>query len=351
MSQDQLPTQYVRTLLRMAVERGVDHLSMVERAGLEFDPLSATTDQPNYISAMQYSRVYGQVLRVLQDESFGLGAGSGINPGAFRMMCYCIIPSKNLGRAIKRAAEFYQIFLGEDAQLHANFSDQHARIGYRDPPAAEGRVVDVTDGYGLSMWHRFFGWLIGRPLKLERVDFHGSEPDHIERYQELFGCPLYFNQPGNLMYFDSDYLRAPVVHTEQSLDEFLRTAPYQLLVMSHQHMESNMAEQVRAMIGHDFSQGFPGFETIASALHMSAPTLRRRLRREGVTFQQLKDNCRHEAAVTYLRDSEESINSIAYMTGFTDPSAFHRSFKKWTGITPGEYRSRLLEEERPAPDQ
>ena len=140
------------------------------------------------------------------------------------------------------------------------------------------------------------------------------------------------------MYFDSEYLRAPVVHTESSLEEFLRTAPYQLLVMSPEHMESNMAEQVRAMIGHDFSQGFPAFDTIAHALHMSSPTLRRRLRREGVTFQQLKDDCRREAAISYLRDSEESINAIAYLTGFTDPSAFHRSFKKWLGMTPGAFR-------------
>lgn len=351
MSQDQLPTQYARTLLRMAADRGVDYQPILQRAGLEFDPLLDTAGQPAFISAMQYSRIYGQVLRILQDESFGLNGGQSINPGAFRMMCYCIIPSRNLGKAIARAAEFYRIFLGADAQLYVNFSDRFARVGYREQSEQHPRTVDATDGYGLSIWHRFFGWLIGRPIKLERVDFHGSPPENLARYEELFRCPLYFNQPGNLLYFDSDYLRSPVVHTEQSLNEFLKTAPYQLLVMSPEHMESNMAEQVRAMIGHDFSQGFPGFEAISSALHMSAPTLRRRLRREGVTFQQLKDTCRHDAAVAYLRDSDESINSIAYMTGFTDPSAFHRSFKKWTGTTPGEFRRRLLENGNPDTSQ
>ena len=74
---------------------------------------------------------------------------------------------------------------------------------------------------------------------------------------------------------------------------------------------------------------------------MSAPTLRRRLKREGTTFQQLKDTCRCEAAKDYLGRSDLSINAVARQMGFTDPSAFHRSFKKWTGKTPGDYRAEL----------
>ncbi|MFT5484723.1 MAG: AraC-like DNA-binding protein [Halieaceae bacterium] len=341
MADDCVPTQYARTLLRMAVDRGVDHHQFLRSAGLSFDPLDETIEAaPLDITAMQYSRIYGGVLQLLQDESFGLGAGQGSSPGAFRMLCYCIISCKNLGKAIGRAAEFHETFMENEAQLYINFSDQSARVGYHHNKLAGKRVVDVTDGYAISVWHRFFGWLIGRPIKLDRVDFCGSTPVNPEKYEQLFGCPLYFNQPRNLMYFDSEYLRRPLVHTEQSLEEFLRTAPYQLLVMSPEHMEGNVVAQVRAMIGHDFSHGFPGFNTIASALHMSAPTLRRRLRREGMTFQALKDKCREEAAIGFLRESDQSINAIAYLTGFTDPSAFHRSFKKWTGITPGQFREK-----------
>ena len=72
---------------------------------------------------------------------------------------------------------------------------------------------------------------------------------------------------------------------------------------------------------------------------MSAPTLRRRLKREGVTFQQLKDESRCDAAKLYLDRQDVSINQVALQMGFTDTSAFHRSFKKWTGMTPGQYRS------------
>jgi AraC-like DNA-binding protein len=337
---DRVPTRFVITLLRMVGDRGYDFTAVLNEAGVEFDPLNP--DDPAFraeISAMQYSRIYQSVLRLLQDETFGTTGSELVAPGAFRMMCYCIISCDNLGQAIQRASEFYRTFFDVRSQLYANFSEQYARVGYRTM-VREGRPrVAAADAYGLSMWHRFFGWLCGRPLELKRVDFTGDTPERVEKYEALFGCPLYFNQVNDLLYFDSACLAWPIVHTEHSLREFLRTAPYQLLMMENSADGNNLSAQVKAMIGHDFSEGFPGFETISSALNMSAPTLRRRLKREGTTFQKLKDDARCEAAKLCLDRPELSINEVALQMGFTDPSAFHRSFKKWTQQTPGQFRA------------
>lgn len=337
---DRVPTRFVKTLLRMVGDRGYAFGAVLNDAGLDFDPLNES--DPAYrdeISAMQYSRVYQSVLALLQDETFGTTGSELVAPGAFRMMCYCIISCRNLGEAIQRASEFYRTFFDERSQLHANFSDQFARVGYRTM-LCEGRPrVAAADAYGLSVWHRFFGWLCGRPIELKRVDFSGDTPQRLEKYEALFGCPLYFNQVNDLLYFDSACLAWPVVHTEHSLREFLRTAPYQLLLMESDTQGKSLSGQVTAMIGHDFSLGFPGFETISRALNMSAPTLRRRLKREGTTFQQLKDEARCEAAKRCLDRQELSINEVALQMGFTDPSAFHRSFKKWTLQTPGQFRN------------
>jgi len=337
---DQVPTRFVRTLLRMVGEKGYDFSIVLNDAGLDFDPLDegSTAYRPE-ISAMQYSRVYQSVLSLLQDETFGTTKSELVAPGAFRMMCYCIISCDNLGQAIQRASEFYRTFFDECSQLYANFSDQYARVGYRTM-VREGRPrVEAADAYGLSLWHRFFGWLCGRSIELKRVDFTGDSPERLKKYEELFGCPLYFNQANDLLYFDSACLSWPIVHTEHSLREFLRTAPYQLLLMENDPGGDNLSAQVKAMIGHDFSEGFPGFETISRALNMSAPTLRRRLKREGTTFQQLKDEARCEAAMLCLDRPDLSINDVALQMGFTDPSAFHRSFKKWTSQTPGQFRA------------
>jgi len=337
---DRVPTRFVRTLLRMVGDRGYDFSAVLSEAGLEFDPSDeAGPEYRSEISAMQYSRVYQSVLSRLQDETFGTTGSELVTPGAFRMMCYCIISCRNLGEAIQRASEFYRTFFDERSQLYANFSDQYARVGYRTVQREGRSRVGAADAYGLSMWHRFFGWLSGRPIELKRVDFTGDRPERLEKYEQLFGCPLYFGQQNDLLYFDSACLSWPIVHTEHSLREFLRTAPYQLLMMENNPEGNNLSAQVKAMIGHDFSEGFPGFETISRALNMSAPTLRRRLKREGTTFQQIKDEARCEAAKLCLDRPELSISEVALQMGFTDPSAFHRSFKKWTRQTPGQYRA------------
>ncbi len=343
---ERVPTQFVRTLLRLAADKGVATAPILSAAGLDFDPLAPESpDYRDQVSAMQYSRVYQHVLRHLQDDRFGFGAQGSVSPGAFRMLCYCLIPSENLGRAIGRAAEFNRTFFDESSQLYANFTERHARVGYRHMPAGAGQPVGAADGYGLSVWHRFFSWLCGRHIDLDRVDFIGAPPRHPEKYRELFGCSVYYGQANNLLYFDSEYLSLPVVHTEESLEEFLRTAPYQLLMMDARRGSEKVVSQVRAMMGHDFSRGFPPFDSIAQALNMSAPTLRRRLRREGVTFQQLKDQCRCEAARLYLKRPRLPISEVAYLLGFTDASAFHRAFRKWTGQTPGQFRADAGNEE------
>ena len=69
------------------------------------------------------------MLRLIQDEAFGLHPQSSVSPGAFRMMCYCIISCDNLGSAVRRAADFYRTFFRDQASLYANFSDSTARVG------------------------------------------------------------------------------------------------------------------------------------------------------------------------------------------------------------------------------
>jgi len=328
----------------MVEDEGYDFSTILADAGLDFNPLDEGSS--NYraeVSAMQYSRIYQHVLHLLQDETFGVIGNGMAAPGGFRMMCYCIISCDNLGKAIKRTSEFYRTFYDERAQLYVNFTQPYARVGYRTL-SKKGSKVAAADAYGLVMWHRFFSWLCGRTIELKRADFSGDVPRNLEKYQALLDCPINFNQDHDLLYFDSECLAWPVVHTEHSLREFLRTAPYQLLIIEKDSSGNNLSSQVKAMIGHDFSEGFPGFETISNALNISAPTLRRRLKREGTTFQQLKDSCRCEASKLHLERPELSINEVALQMGFTDPSAFHRSFKKWTGQTPGQFRASRRQE-------
>ena len=168
--------------------------------------------------------------------------------------------------------------------------------------------------------------------------FTADPPSRIDKYQQFFNCVLRFNQPENGFRFSADYLDFPILQTEDSLHDFLRNAPFQLMVMPN-HGES-AASQIRSLIANDVSGRFPSFEQVTERLNMSATTLRRRLRKENISYQEIKDNCRRDAAMVYLSRPELSISAVAALLGFTDTSSFHRSFRKWTGMTPREYRER-----------
>ncbi len=342
-SGERIASRYAASLLKLVEERGYSVARVLEYARVGFDPLRQ--DSTGYcptVSAEQYSLLYEQVVELLQDSGFGVTHQRIVTPGAFRMMCYAIIHCDNLGSALRRASQFFRIFFDDQAVLSVHVEGDAALVGYLRAGASPQAPTVQTEIYAMAMWHRFCAWLIGRSLALREVQFQGAAPErgHFER---LFGCPLRFGQSRTAIVFDVAYLDCALVHTEQSLKAFLRTAPYQLMVMPARTADSSLVAQVRALIGHDFSQGFPVFEQIAQQLNMSVPTLRRRLKREETTFQAIKDECRRDAAVGYLNRPDLSVNAVAALMGFTDPSAFHRSFKRWTGAPPGEYRRRLLE--------
>ncbi|MBD2858179.1 AraC family transcriptional regulator [Spongiibacter sp. KMU-158] len=344
MDLDVVPTKFARSLLNLVVERGYDHNGILREANIAFNPMNPrSTGYQNNISAIQYTRLYQQVMSLLQDQAFGLMFGEGVTPGAFRMLCYCLLSCENLEKAIKRGCEFFRTFYDADTHLYLDTRRDNAIVGYSSVKKGfAGDTVETEDLYKLSVWHRYFCWLIGSNILLKEVRFAGQAPASkikVEKYQQMFGCPVYYGQLRDEFVFDTRYLKYPLVQNEQGLKDFLRTAPYPLMVMPNSRRDGSLVNRVRAMIGHDFSKGFPSFEKITDALNMSAPTLRRRLKKEGTTFQQLKDECRRDAAMAYLSNSELSINAVAALMGFTDPSAFHRCFKKWTGKTPGEFRS------------
>lgn len=335
-----MPTRFARSLLKLAEQQKFDIPSLLHNAGLEFNPLDASA--PEQISAIQYSRLYQQVLTLLQDYSFGMQAGKGITAGAFKMMCYSIINCDTLSKAINRLIEFIEVFYEEPLHLSLSKKADFVTISYPHYSASQAAKSNAGEAYGLALWHRFFSWLIASPIDIKEVRLLSDEPESAKAYSKLFNAPVHFSCDKNGFDFNIRYLELPLMQNEKSLRDFLRTAPYQMMVEPQQAESSELIARVRRAMGYDLGAGFPTFEEIAHSLSMSAPTLRRHLRREGVSYQGLKDNCRKEAAIAYLGRPELSVNAVAALMGFTDPSAFHRSFKKWTGQTPGQYRSDVL---------
>ena len=84
--------------------------------------------------------------------------------------------------------------------------------------------------------------------------------------------------------------------------------------------------------------GDAGIDRVARALGVSRQTLYRRLKAEGFTFEQVLDSLRHRLALRYVRGEGMSAKEAAYRLGFSDPAAFSRAFKRWTGRSPSDRR-------------
>jgi AraC-like DNA-binding protein len=353
-----VPCKFIRSLLRFLETQGCDMPAIREAVGLPFNPLDKQYTGEEPVPAICYSRLYQWAMWMVQDESFGLHT-QGVRPlGTFRMMSYTLINCKNLEHAMNRAADFNEILkFSRDPQQGTrrrqsshpqgwplrkampDNEERHAVYFYdTDLHSVEqtGETALLGIASGMSIWHRFCSWLIDRTIELEEVMFAADPPENIEKYQQFFNCGLTFNQPENGFRFKVDYLSFPVLQTEDSLHVFLRNAPFQLIAMPN-HGKS-VASQIRSLISQDVSKRFPSFEQITEKLNTSGTTLRRRLQREGITYQDIKDNCRRDASMSYLTRPELSITAVAALMGFTDVSSFHRSFKKWTGKTPREFR-------------
>jgi AraC-like DNA-binding protein len=86
--------------------------------------------------------------------------------------------------------------------------------------------------------------------------------------------------------------------------------------------------------------GEASMDAVADKLSVSRQTLYRNLKEEGVTFEQVLDELRQKLAMDFLRGKKVSVNETAYLVGFSDPAAFSRAFKRWTGKSPSEMRGR-----------
>ena len=104
--------------------------------------------------------------------------------------------------------------------------------------------------------------------------------------------------------------------------------------------QHSLVDQVRSIITTELRGGDPSLEHVADKLSLTPRTLQRKLQDLGISHNALLDQMRRQLAMRYLREREMAICEVAYLLGFSESSSFHRAFKRWTGVTPKEFRNR-----------
>lgn len=324
---------HVRAVLAGARRSGIDTVPLLQEA--QIPPLLLGDDRAR-VTPAQFARLFRALYRTTQDEFLGLSAAPS-RPGTFAMMCYAALGCRDLGAAVERSAAFYGLFPG-GPELALEVDGAQARFTVRNEFVRDEERF-LTECV-LAIWHRLSSWLIGRRIPLLYASFAYPAPPHEAEYEMLFDCPVRFGEPraGAAVAFDAHWLTAPLVREEPALDAMLRRAPFDLL--SRPEYGTTVAEQVRRTLTQRLrdSPRLPELGEVAGRLAVSPATLRRRLREEGTSFQELKDHVRRDAAIAGLAESGEPIAELAARLGFSEDTAFHRAFRRWTGTTPGAYR-------------
>lgn len=330
MLEHSIPHPFVVAPLRSAAQKNVDTRKLLKQVGIpediEHNPLARVT-------ARQYAELLRLIWTILDDEHMGF-APNQARLGTFSMMCKSLIHCHTLEKALYRASEFQDMFFNFPGLRLQKCSDE-IWLTIND------QVLEDPDRFCteslLVIWHRLSSWLIGTQVPLIRVSCAYPAPKHHKEYRSLFASPIEFDAKFTGLVFAPKYLVAPIVQDEATLKSFLRHSPADLLARPNDNQ--TVVGQIRRLIGRDLSQDLPSLETVAEALHMSPQTLRRRLKDEGTSYQKLKDQLRRDMALYYLDQPAVSIQDISEKLGFAEPSTFHRAFKKWTNMTPGDYRS------------
>lgn len=287
------------------------------------------------VPATTYSALWLAVARELDDEFFGLDSRP-MKVGSFALVCQAVLSCADLDRALRRMLRGFSLFL-DDVRAELSLEDGEAVVYLRNRirDEADRRFADETL---LILVHGLMCWLAGHRIPLTRVAFTHGRPPYAREYTLMYCEHIAFDAPRTGMRFDARALGAPVVQNPATLRQFLRTAP-QSVFLKYRNEDSwtaRLRRRLRGSVG--APETWPVFNDLAAEFGAAPTTLRRRLEAEGTSYQAIKDQLRNDVAIGHLCNSSLSVDEIGARLGFQDASAFHRAFKRWNGLQPGEYR-------------
>lgn len=288
------------------------------------------------VPARVYARLWRLLARLQDDEFFGMDPRR-LRSGSLAFLCRAAMAQPTLGAAIDCSLGFLSLML-QDLSAELVRQQGLAEIVLSEADAEPRRAFTYFTYWMIV--HGVACWLGGRRMPILAVELRCSEPPYCEDYRVMFSDNLRFNRPRTRIIFSAEGLDQPVRRTEAELQRFLNRAPGNILVKYRD--PDSLARRIRQSLHALCPQDWPETEGLAQSLCMSASTLRRRLAEEGQTWQGLKDSVRKELAINWLAEAEIPFSDIAERLGFADASSFYKAFRKWTGASPGQYRSMIL---------
>lgn len=320
----------LRLIYRAMKQKGIDTDAIFARLGV--DEAYVYTEQLRTPHSAQL--YFWQVVEdVSGDPDVGLHLGQLLPAYNGQVLEYLFLSSPTFGEGLRRAQNYQRLLSdaaktdffieGDDACMVLDTaSDEVSRLQHFNECFVQGLITffkSITED-------RFY------PSRIEFEHDRTRGKDHVE---EILGCEVVFGASENRLYFPANFLDHPSPHAEpELLDLHERFASEQVARLE----KRDIVGQVERIVAELLDSGEVTLDAVAERLGIKARTLRTRLTEAETSFNQVLADFRYRLARQLLATTDESIDEIVYLTGFSEPSTFYRAFKRWSNMTPIEYR-------------
>lgn len=330
---------YTRALLEFAVDRGVARDALVRRSGIR---LADLTEPEARVSVTSYLALMQAAVALSGEPALALRFGESVRTEGTSIAWLIAASAETVEAGHRQLNRYARLVLDEDDDRSTELLSlvrrgRETRLEFRPALAPAARYL-VEAGFARCVCGTraaLKSQLGARPFP-RAIHFRHAEPSYRAEYELIFGVPLTFGSDRNALVVD-----------EQFLSIRLPTANRYLfgILCAHGDRLLKSLESARSTRGRVECHLLPALHTgkasmtlIAREMGVSRQTLFRRLKAEHVTFEQVLDDLRHRMAVDYLTGGKTSITETAYLLGFSEPAAFSRAFKRWTGVSPRNLR-------------
>jgi AraC-like DNA-binding protein len=320
----------VRSLLEEIERRGIARRELLPDGRLDEDRLA---DLRTMICADVLDDIVLRAVELLRDPALGLTLGTRAPEGLGQIISHLALSVPTLADSYA-LLERYSPILVDD--IHQSLTRDGDRVTFR---------YDFHDGMGATTTRFAAEYLCCFCLKLAdrfapgtpplEMRFRYPEPAHAARYKEVFGCAPRFGADEYAIVCRAEMFERRQFHADTTITEMLRTAADQLLTQVG--TARTYAERVRAILRQQPDLCHVDITGVARRLGTGTRTLRRRLSAEGANFSPLLEQERMDRARVELLRPGANIKLTAERLGYSEPSAFHRAFKRWTGMPPATF--------------
>ena len=318
-------------IARVAGEYGCDGAVLLADAGI--DP-GAVQEPDSRISVVQHQRLWRLAIDRTENPCLAIKVGEALPPGAIHGLGLGWLVSDTLKSALERLVHFQRLVsTNADIQL-GETGDCYELIGQprRTPKNFEPASADAL----MVLTLRLCRLALSESITPREVQLAYNPRACLEAYQTYFGCTVIPNAPRYALVFDKGLMEQILPGANPLLARINDDAVSDYLA---RYELADFATQVRRLLIENLTESRSDQAAIARELNVSVRQLQRELQERGLTFKALVDEVRRELAISYLTEKQKSIGEITYLLGYTEPANFGRSFKKWTGKTPGAFRA------------